>query len=474
MSESQPGSAGRRASVVRRRRVDILVALAIVLPAVVALCVGAIGGQESPVAGPRPPATAELTSATVVCPGGTTADGAIRVGRTPGVAGGPLSVLTAAPGDAALDPAPPLTAASGSTAVVPGSAGPVVLDGEDAAAPGITAGRDDPLAAPECRPPSYDEWLVGLGATARYATTLEIVNPDEGEAVVDLALQDEGGPVEEPALRGIQVPGHGVQRIDLAASAPRREITAAHVTVTRGRVTVTARTTRDQLGAGRATTDFLPAQPDPATENLILGLPAGAGNPTLVVANPGDDEVRAEVRLVTAESTFTPTGAPDVAVPPHALREVDLGALLAGESAAGVVGVVVESADPVVASVRLVSRKDLVLLAPAVAVREPTAAVLPPGEKSLLLGDALRTGVVHVTSYDADGAVLREDKAEVAPDRASALALPPEAVLVAVEPRNTRIAGVVSMPAGGPQPGLATLRLRPAETRSRIPVVAPD
>ena len=84
MSESKP--AGRRAAVVRRRRVDVLVALAILLPTVVALALGAIGDEQSPVAGPQPPGTAELTSATVVCPGGTRATSSTRVGRAPGVA----------------------------------------------------------------------------------------------------------------------------------------------------------------------------------------------------------------------------------------------------------------------------------------------------------------------------------------------------------------------------------------------------
>lgn len=472
MSESKP--AGRRAAVVRRRRVDILVALAIVLPTVVALAIGAIGDEQSPVAGPQPPTTAELTSATVVCPGGTRPASATRVGRAPGVAGGELAVLAAPPDGAETVAGAPVSVEAGSTVVVPGSAGPVVLDGRGAAAPGITAGRDDPLAVPECRTPAYDEWLVGLGATARYATTLELVNPDDGEAVVDVALYDADGPVEEPALRGIQVPAHGVQRVDLAASAPRREMTAAHVNVTRGRVSVTARTTRDQLGRGRVTTDFLPTQAAPDTDNLILGVPAGARGATLSVANPGDDEVRARVRLVTADATFTPTGAPEVSVPPHALREVDLGDLLAGAGGAGVVGLVVESAEPLVASVQLVSRGDLVLLAPAIEVREPTATVVPPGEKTLLLGHAIRTGVVHVASYGADGSVLREDQVEVAPDRAASLALPPEAVLVSIEPRNTRIAGVVSLPATGAERGLATLRMRPAETHARIPAVSPE
>ena len=34
------------------------------------------------------------------------------------------------------------------------------------------------------------------------------------------------------------------------------------------------------------------------------------------MVNPGDDEVRVTPQLVTEQSTFTPTNAPDVAVPP--------------------------------------------------------------------------------------------------------------------------------------------------------------
>ncbi|AIY18440.1 hypothetical protein GUY44_25455 [Pimelobacter simplex] len=472
------GRSGRRASVVRRRRVDILVALAIGLPTVVALGVGAIGGEDTPqLGGVRPPTSAALTSATEVCPSGLEPGATtIRVGRSPGVPGGDLDVLTGAGAgaDATVTAASPVPVPADGTAVVPGSTGATVLTGKGDAAPGIVAGRGESLAVPECRAPAYDEWLVGLGASARYATTVELVNPDDGEAVVDIALSDASGPVEEPALRGIQVPAHGVKRIDLAVTAPRRTLTAAHVTVIRGRVTATARTTRDPLGRGRVTTDFQPAQAAPDTENLILGIPAKPAGATLHVANPGQDEVRATVRLVTTESTFTPTEAEPISVAPGALATVDLGPMLSGKSGEGVVGVLVESPEPVVASVRLLQASDLVLLAPAIDVREPTAAVVPTGAKTLLVGGAQRAGVVHVTSYDAAGTSLRDDQLEVAPDRAASLALPPGAVRVSVEPRNTRVSGVFSMPVAGRQGGLATLRLRPAETHARIPAVAPE
>ncbi len=469
-------SGGRRAATAKGRRVDVLVALAIGLPAVVAVGLGLIGNPETPRLGDQPPTVSSLTTATVICPTGPgDAPGDVRAGRGPGVPGGDLTVLTSDVAASELAAPAPLSAVAGkgTTLAVPGSSGATVLQGEGASAPGIVAGRGDRLAVPECRGPAYDEWLVGLGASARYASTLELVNPDVGEAVLDVVLFDESGPVDEPALRGLQVPGHGVQRIDLASVAPRRTITAAHLIVTRGRVSATARTTRDPLGRGRVTTDFLPSQAAPADDNLILGIPSGAKGATLFVANPGDNEVRALVRLVTAESTFTPTGSAEITIGPHALQTVALSPILAGDAGAGAVGLRIESDAPVVASARMVSARDLVLLAPVVDVREPTAAVLPTGDKTLVLGDARRAGVVHVTSYAADGSSLGEEQIEVAPDRAASFAVPATAVLITVEPRNTAVGGVVVMPGTTVPKGLATLRLRPLETQARVPSVRP-
>lgn len=472
MSEQSPG---RRASVLSRRRVDILVALAIALPAVVATSIALIGDEQDLLAGPTAPQTSALTAATVVCPETLARQpGPVRVTRVPGVAGGEVAVRTSPVGADTLAEVAPVTVAEGGSVVVPKSAGATTLDGEGAAAPGLIAGRGDPLAVPECRAPSYDEWLVGLGASARYSSTLELVNPDDGDAVVDVVLYGASGPIEAPALRGIQVPGHGVKRINLAEEAPQRGPASAHLTSTRGRVTATVRNTRDPLGRGRVTTDFLPAQPEPTTEALILGLPAAPTGPTLNLANPGGDEARATVRLVTKESVFTPADSEDIAVPPQSMKSVDLRSMLQGAAAEGVVGVVVESTIPLVSSLRLVSRDDLALLAPVPELREPTSAVLPVGPKTLVLGGATGTGTVHVHSYDAAGKVLAEDRVEVGADRAATLALRPKAVTITVEARNTRISGLVMVPATGAQPGLATLRLRAGEVQARIPGVRPQ
>lgn len=474
-----PGG-GRRASLSRPRRVDLLVGVAILAPAVVALSVGFIGGEDNPVAGPQAPTTSALTSATTVCPGGLTGDdGQVRVTRAPDVPGGELAVAVApaargASGSSTTEAGSAIAVEQGSSVLVPSSSGPTVLDGRGEAAPGIAAGRDSALAVPECRGPSYDEWLVGIGASARFATVIELVNPDDGDAVVDLALHDRSGPVEEPALRGIEVPPHGVKRIDLATAAPRAEATAAHLTVVRGRVTATARSTWDPLGRGRVTTDFLPADQDPASSSLILGVPDKPTQPTLQLANPGADEVRVSVRLVTEQSVFAPTGAPEISVGPQAMETVDLSKLLRGAVAEGVIGIQVEASGPVASSFMALSRGDLVLLAPAPALEDPTAAVLPSGKRTLVLGGARRTSVVHVVSFDQAGKQVRADKVEIGADRGATLSLPAKAASVSVLARNTPIQAVVLAATGGRQPGLATLRVRPAELRSEIPVVFPE
>lgn len=461
---SETPKAGRRASISPQRRIDLLVALAVATPAVVAISIGLIGGEENPALGPQAPTTSALTSSTVVCPAGLSgSDGPVRVARTPDVPGGPLT----AGGEE-------ITVEQGRSVVVPDSAAATVVAGKGASAPGIAAGREGRLALPECRAPGYDEWLVGVGASARYATTVELVNPDDGAAVVDLVLQGAAGPVDQPALRGLEVPPNGVRRVELATVAPDAEVTAAHLTVVRGRVVATARNTWDPLGRGRVTTDFLPADTEPSTDSLILGLPDKPVQPTLHLANPGADEVRVGLRFVTKDAAFTPTGAPDIRVAPQSYRAVDLSRLLQGAAAQGVVGIALESSAPVASSVQALVKDDLVLLAPAPELREPGALVVPAGEKTLVLGGAQRTGVVHVVSSDAAGKQLGDQRVEVGPDRGIGVRLPAGAVEVTVQARNTPIRGVVTVPTGGRSPGLATLRLLPAQLQAEIPAVRPE
>lgn len=475
------GGGGRRSAGGSPRRIDLLIGLALVLPSLVAAAVVVIGRQDSSLdalAG-RGPTSAALTASTVVCPSALSARSApVRVVRAPGVEGGELATRTApAPGsaaDAALGGAAQVAVPAGAGAVVPSSTGATVVEGRGAAAPGVVAGRRDRLAAPECATPGYDEWLVGLGASARYGTVIEIVNPDPGEAVVDIELHGAVGVIDEPQLRGVQVPGGGVRRIDLAAVAPSTEITAARVAVLRGRASVTARSTRDLLGRSRAVTDYQPSDV-PARDRLILGVPARPTEATLYLANPGDDEVRVTPRLVTADAVFTAAGTEPVSVPPGGVAAVELTRVLRGDSAAGVVGLRLQSTGPVAASLRVVTAQgDLALLAPAIAVSDPAALVLPAGTASLVLGGLQRTGNVEVTAIGPSGAAAGTQTVELGADRTAVVRLPAQAVAVSVVSRAGPVSGVAAGVVGGRTGGLAVVRLRAPELRTEIPSVEPD
>ncbi len=482
MSDHQTG-AGRRVDragatgagkrgIVQRRKVDGLVVLGIVLPTVVAAALVLTNGEDPTPRADSPPSPARLSDASLVCaaaPSGTA--GGVVLTRVPGMRGGDVAVRVAEGAATDLADGNKVDVESGELATV-GTDGDVLVTGADAAAPGLVGGRTGPApAAAECRAPTFDEWYVGIGAAAKNSSTIELVNPDEGPAVVEIAVHGRPGAIDEQELHGIRVPGHQIVRLDLSEVIPRRGTLAAHVTVVRGRVTTTVRHTYDPLGRGTPRIDFLPAQAAPATENLLLGIPADATG-EVHLFNPGEDEVRATVRVVSDSAVFTPAGLDDVVVPAGTVRQVLLSEVLTKAAADGALGLQVESAQPLVASVRVLG-DDLGLVAPSASIADdrPVTSVVPEGPKALVLAGAERAGVVRVTATDARGKVLLdEQRVEVGADRGHRLKLPDEAVLVTVRARNTSIAGTIMLT--GDRVGV--LRLWPAELNADVPVVRPE
>lgn len=482
MSDGQQG-VGRRADragstgpgrrgIVQRRKVDGLVVLGILLPTAVAAALAVTNGEEPKPWADAPPTPARLTDASLVCAAASSSTaGDVVLSRVPGMRGGEVDVSVAEGGEVELAGSESADVRSGELATV-ATDGDVQVTGTDAAAPGLVGGRTGPArAAAECRAPTFDEWYVGLGAAATSSSTIELANPDDGPAIVEISVYGRRRQISEPELQGIRVAGHEIVRLDLSEAVPRRGTLAAHVMVVRGRVTTTVRHTYDPLGRGTPRIDFLPAQAEPATENLLLGVPADAAG-EVHLFNPGEDEARATVRVVSDSAVFTPAGLDDVIVPAGKVRQVALSDVLTEETAQGALGLQVVSARPLVASVGVLG-DDLGLVAPstAVAADEPVTSVVPEGSKSLVLAGAERAGVVRVTAIDARGEVLLdEQRVEVGADRGHSLELPDEAVLVTVQARNTAIAGSVMLT--GDRVGV--LRLWPAEVDADVPVVRPD
>lgn len=457
-----PGPAGRRTARRGRRGPDATVVLALVLPAVTVAAVLLVR-PDLPSTPDRPPTETGLTSTSVICPSGESQ----AFVATAGESSGDVPVRFGEAEDtAALEP--------GRVTQVSGTDAPAVVEAEGALAAGLVAARfDSPLAAAECGEPVPEQWFTGVGAGARHRSVLELVNPDAGPAVVDATLYGRSGPVEAPGLRGVAVPAGGVVRIDLAATVPRRDELALHLTTSRGRVRTSIRDVFDSLGPGPPSSDWLPAQAEPTTSNLMLGLEPGPGQRTLVLANAGEDQTRATVKIVTGDSVFTPEGVDEITVPPLSVTRVTLSEVLAGEAVEGALGLLVESRAPITAGLRSITSGDLSHTVPGTPVTSATTVILPRGRKQVQLAGAEVAGSVVVTARGADGEVVGEQTVEVVPGRGYSVLAPREAVLVEVTPTGTPVLASVLASASGSASGTTVVRLRDLQLTTLVGDVRP-
>jgi hypothetical protein len=350
--------------------------------------------------------------------------------------------------------------------------GPVVVTGTDDLAPSLVAGRSGttPLSATDCRPPSAEQWFTGLGSGATHSSVIELVNPNAGRAVGDVVLWSQTGPLDVPELLGVSVPGGDGVKIDLGALIPRRGELMAQVTTSRGRLAVHVADTVDELGTGIVATDWLTPQAAPSSRNLLLGLTRSPGERTLVLGNPGDDEVRVTVRIVTPEAVFAPAGLEPVAVPPGTTKPVTLTPLLDEAVGQGAIGLLLESTGPVAANLRQLAGEDLSEVAPAVPLGSTTAALVPAGKARLLLADPAGVGLATVVALDASGAELSTEEVELVPDTGATVTLPEGTALVQVTPERTSVRAALVVTSGQ---GVAVVPLRELLTDGLVPDVRP-
>ncbi len=386
---------------------------------------------DAPDRSSQAPELTALTRSTIVCPSGASQAYLSSTTETPGE--------VAVRAGAATEDTPTQLTPRAITTVA--GEGPVVITGVDALAPGLLGGVfATPLAAAPCREPIPDQWFTGVGAGAHHSSVLELVNPDAGPAVIDATLVGQDGIVDAPELRGVAVPSHGVVRINLATTIPRRDELALQVMTSRGRVFATVRDRYDQLGTGEAGRDWLPGQSAPATSNLLLGLATGSGQRSLVIANPAADETRASVQVVTKDSVFTPKGVKDLTVAPEAVTRVSLSELLPKSALADAVGLLVTSPAPVTTTVRSFVDGDLSHAVPGEPVTSSTV-LAPTGKKKIILSGASAAGTVTVVARGQDGKQMAKQRIDVVASRGYTFSLPPEATMVEVTTRGTSVVG---------------------------------
>lgn len=412
MPDHGTAAGGRRVATGSSRRASPLVVLAVLIPLLTVAALLLVQPPE-PSGGARPPAASPLTRATLVCPAALPGTTEVRVGHTDPRVRGTVTTRVGRQGPVRL---------AGGPATVP-SREPLVLVAEGQVAPGLLAGRGDAAAATRCGDPLPDQWFTGVSAGPEHASVLTLVNPDAGSAVADVTVLGPTGPVEAARLRGVTVPGRGVATFDLAEVIPSRELMALRVQVTRGRLGAHVVDRVEEIGGGAASAGWLPAQPGPATTSYLLGIGDRAER-SLVLANPGDDEARAELRVVTRRSEFTPAGAEEVRIEPGTIEVVDVGDLFAGRTAEAAVGLRVESTVPVTATLRAAGDGSLTHAVAGEFLTDRAAAMVPAGPARLTLAGADALGVATVTTRDRAGRRLAQQRVEVGPGRAAVADLP--------------------------------------------------
>jgi hypothetical protein len=183
--------------------------------------------------------------------------------------------------------------------------------------------------------------------------------------------------------------------------------------------------------------------------SLLLGLPAGPGSRTLSLLNPGSDEARVTVQVVSPESVFTPEGVEEIRLAPGANVSVRLGAVLAEETKRDASGLLVTATAPVVASLSSLVGDDLAVTGVVEPFDAQATALVPRGEARLVLAGASATGVAVVLSRSESGEELGREEVELAPERSQGVDLPSRTASVEVQVRRTTVAGAVLVTGAG-------------------------
>jgi hypothetical protein len=196
------------------------------------------------------------------------------------------------------------------------------------------------------------------------------------------------------------------------------------------------------------------------------------------VANPGDSVVRAQIKIVTGDTSFTPDGLAPLSVRPGATAQVSLGKVLDQALKDGALGVSVRADAPVTASLATSLAKDLVLTVPATDVTVEAATLLPVAQgraakqgqvTSTLELSADAAGSAVVTAYDVSGKRVLHRTVAAQQGRTATVRLPGGAAFVQVEPRRTPVRGAVVVSGDG----ATVVPLTELLTQGLVPQISP-
>lgn len=447
----------------RRLPLDTTAVLAVLLPLLTVAALALVRPEPTAPASATAPLGVPLTTVSLVCPSPLGGDTKLHLSTAEDDNAGRVWVRSG-------DTTTTVRLTKGSVTMMQADQAAVVT-GEGDFAPGLLAARfgADGAAARSCAVPAADQWFTGLGSGAERSSIIELVNPDGGRAIADIWVYAMAGPLEVPALRGVSVPGHSRVQLDLGELVPRRGELALHVVTSRGRLATSVLDRYDQLGTDTASSDWLPPQSRPLKENYLLGLPSGKGTRTLLVANPGDSEVIATVKVVTKDSIFAPDGVGDLRIEPGSVSQLVIDGKLEDAVLDGGLGLQVVATGPVTATLRSLVRGDLSYAIAGTTVREASRVLAPLGPKRVLITGATAEGTVTVAAWSRTGKRLARRVIEVAPGQGYEVPVPDAVGLISVVTEGTTVVASVLVTDGG----AAVLSMRELLRSGLVPGVQP-
>ncbi|GAA3751002.1 DUF5719 family protein [Salinactinospora qingdaonensis] len=282
------------------------------------------------------------------------------------------------------------------------------IDTQEADRPAMTELR--------CGEPSLSTWFVAPGGELLDELRVFLANVDDTSATANIDLYATDGPAFSEATRGISVPAHGEEKVDLTGLVGSTDVVAVHVRTNSGRVASSVLT--DGPGAAM---DWAPPTAAPATRHVIPGVPPGNGPRTLIVAAPGDSAAAISVRVLTPEGEVENETLEGFSVPPAAAASLDLEGPLGKQPGT----VVVESQQPILAGVAMRRGDDDPDMAYATAVDpldgrlngRATVPAAPEGTTtSLVFGAVGESATVRVTPVSSEGEQGDTEEVTVEPD----------------------------------------------------------
>jgi hypothetical protein len=208
----------------------------------------------------------------------------------------------------------------------------------------VSRGRLRSLISTRCNPPSADWWFAGADGRVGYSDRLFVANPTGTAADVSVSVWSPKGQLTPPRLAALPIPPRSSVVVSIPSVAPDDPTLALHVHATSGAVTADLLDQRVS-GVDPAGSDWIPATQPPTKSLVVPGFPTGAGNRSLVLANPGSLDATVAIRIISTSGSFAPSGIHQQVVPAGKTRLVDLSRALAGATGA----VSVQSDRPVVA-----------------------------------------------------------------------------------------------------------------------------